>query len=130
RFDSNFVDYNENLFDDIKKKHPDCITLEMETFGLFHLAKCCSSTYHKKDEPKSKKVKKVNSNEIKTAATTMIFANRVNNTFISSEKIPILQDKMIKSILDSLIQINLGEEKDLQPVEGSVWESMVKDFQN
>jgi len=130
RFDSNFVDSNEHLFDDIKKKHPDCITLEMETFGLFHLAKCCSSTYHKKGEPKSKKAKQSNNNIIKTAATTMIFANRVNNTFISSEKVPILQEKMIKSILDSLIQINLGEEKDLQPLKGSVWENMVKNFKN
>jgi len=77
RYDSNFVDCNDGLFDAIRKKHPDCITLEMETFGLFHLAKCCSSTYHKKNEPKSKKIKQDNSNEIKTAATTMIFANRV-----------------------------------------------------
>jgi len=130
RYDSNFVDCNDGLFDAIRKKHPDCITLEMETFGLFHLAKCCSSTYHKKNEPKSKKIKQDNSNEIKTAATTMIFANRVNNTFISSEKVPVLQEKMIKSVLDSLIQINLGDEKELQPVEGSVWECMVKDFQN
>jgi len=132
RSDSNFVDSNEHLFDDIKKKHPKCITLEMETFGLFHLAKCCSSTYHKGSEPKSKKAKKAptDNNEIKAAATTMIFANRVNNTFISSEKIPILQEKMIKSVLDSLIEINLGDEKNLQPDEGSVWEDMVKDFKN
>jgi len=129
RYDSNFVDSNENLFKAIKEKHPDCITLEMETFGLFHLAKCVTSTYNKNQEPKSKKVKRI-SNEIKTAATTMIFANRVNNTFISTEKVPILQEKMIKSILDSLIEINLGDEKNLQPVKGSVWESMIKNFQN
>ncbi|ORX41806.1 purine and uridine phosphorylase [Piromyces finnis] len=133
RHDNNFIDCNDQLFDDIRKKHPNCITLEMETFGLFHLAKCSSSTYHKKEEeekPASKKVKLSNNNEIKAAATTMIFANRVNNTFISTEKVPILQDKMIKSILDSLIQINLGDEKNLQPVEGSVWENMVKNFKN
>jgi len=130
RYDSNFVDSNENLIEDIKKKHPECVTLEMETYGLFHLANCISTTHKKKGEPKLKKVKSNNELEIKAAATTMVFANRVNNTFISSEKIPVLQDRMIKSILDSLIEINLGEEKDLQPNEGSVWENMIKDFKN
>ncbi|KAL6590169.1 purine and uridine phosphorylase [Neocallimastix californiae] len=129
RYDSNFVDYNEHLIEDIKKKHPDCVTLEMETFGLFHLAKCISSTYKKEHESQSEDIKTEN-NEIKTAATTMIFANRVNNTFISTEKVPILQEKMIKSILDSLIEIDLGDEEKLQPVQGSVWEAMVKDFKN
>jgi len=76
RYDSNFVDYNEHLIEDIKKKHPDCVTLEMETFGLFHLAKCISSTYKKEHESQSEDIKTEN-NEIKTAATTMIFANRV-----------------------------------------------------
>jgi len=131
RFDCNFVDSNEELFDDIKKKHPDCLTLEMETYGLFHMAKCCTSTYDKEqNNPKAKKVKPSQSNEIKAGATTMIFANRVDNTFIASEKIPVLQERMTKGILDALIELDLGDDDELQPLEGSVWETMIKDKQN
>jgi len=129
RTDENFVDCNEKLFDDIKKKHPDCATLEMETYLIFHLAKSITATYYKEHDPSNEKAKSKNL-EIRPAATTMIFANRVDNSFIDYSEVPALQQKMIKGILDSLIELNLGTADELQPDEGSIWEAMVKNYKN
>lgn len=140
RTDDDFVDFNSTLLEEIHKKHPECITLEMETFGLFHLSECCKSTYNKKkmikekDEPSKKRIKlsddEVKDNSIKVAATTMIFANRVTNAFLESEKIPVLQARVTKALLNTLVEIDLGKQEDLQPIAGSVWEKMNENLKN
>ena len=40
RIDTNFADGNENVVENIIKNIPGVVSMEMETFTLFHLARC------------------------------------------------------------------------------------------
>lgn len=40
RHDPNFEDHNQDIFQQLHIKYPDAMTMEMETYQLFHLAKC------------------------------------------------------------------------------------------
>ena len=41
RIDPAFDDHNDTLLDDLAAAHPKAVSLEMETFQLFHLAQLC-----------------------------------------------------------------------------------------
>lgn len=45
RYDPNFDDRNDSVLDTLLKRHPDVSSLEMESFQLFHLAKCSNGVY-------------------------------------------------------------------------------------
>ncbi|RIA90257.1 nucleoside phosphorylase domain-containing protein [Glomus cerebriforme] len=96
RKEDNFRDYNSDLIPNthtgtISKTYPGTISIEMETFMLFHLAK--SSKDH----------------SIKAASAAMVFADRITNEFISPEKIEELQKVGGKAILNALVEIELNE---------------------
>ena len=45
RVDSSFCDFNDGLVTNyVCEKYPTAASMEMETFSLFHLAKCCAKT--------------------------------------------------------------------------------------
>jgi len=66
-FNDWFIDHNEHLIDNLIKHN--VRSLEMETFYLFHLAHCTSST-----------------NRIDTASVKILLANRITNDFLFSDE--------------------------------------------
>lgn len=66
RLEDAFVDHNDGLLANLRTNY-NIRTLDMETFHLFHLAKCAT---------------KVADQSIKSAAVKIIFANRVKDLFI------------------------------------------------
>jgi uridine phosphorylase len=46
RIDPNFDDENHTVVDDIVALEPDALTMEMETYLLFHLAECSKIPIH------------------------------------------------------------------------------------
>lgn len=85
RRDPNFDDKNEHLISQISTKYPNALTLEMETFQLFHLARSCQNT------------------RIRTSAIKMIFANRKTNDFIDHGVVPELEKRVGQVILEALL---------------------------
>jgi len=69
RIQDAFVDHNDSLLETLRTKHQ-VRTLEMETYQLFHLAKCA--------------VRDPN-NSIKAASVKMIVANRSKDAFLACE---------------------------------------------
>src|SRR6185436_805855 len=87
RHDENFRDYNSDLLSKISEKYPDTVSLEMETFMLFHFVKN-SDTLGKDDS-------------IKAASAGMVFTDRNTNEFIDLERIQYLQKVAGKAILNA-----------------------------
>ncbi|GBB94773.1 hypothetical protein RclHR1_02410019 [Rhizophagus clarus] len=104
REDVNFRDYNSNLISSIHDIYPEAISLEMETFMLFHLAK--SSTPLPLKDSNSKNTNNSN-HSIKAAAAAMVFADRVTNDFISSDKVHDIQKVARNAVLNSLVDFDL-----------------------
>jgi uridine phosphorylase len=99
RHDENFRDYNSDLLSKISETYPDTVSLEMETFMLFHLAKASvplkdSDTLGKDDS-------------IKAASAGMVFTDRKTNEFIDPERIQYLQKVVGKAMLNALVEIKL-----------------------
>ncbi|KAH6578845.1 hypothetical protein BASA50_000231 [Batrachochytrium salamandrivorans] len=89
RQDPGFNDYNSDLIEVIRKKYPNCETLEMESHMLLHLARC--ATFKSPDAG------------IRAAACAMVFADRNTNAFIAPETVHQLEDKASIAILDALV---------------------------
>ncbi len=101
RYDENFRDHNSDLISTILATYPNTVSLEMETFMLYHLAKTSTSAPLKGSNK--------DSNSIKAAATMMVFADRITNEFISSDKVQSLQEIAGKAVLNALAEIELNE---------------------
>lgn len=84
RRDRNFVDENEDLVDDLAKD-PDMISMEMETFMLFHLAQC--------SRPR---------NSVRAAAAAVIVANRATGDVVDADTLRNLEREGGESILRAL----------------------------
>jgi uridine phosphorylase len=84
RRDENFEDRNQNLLQQICETYPNAISLEMETYQLFELARRSRGT-------------------IKAAAITMVFANRVTNDFIDMKSVPELELIIGRVIFETLV---------------------------
>lgn len=84
RTDPNFNDDNSDLVDLIVAKYPDMATLEMETFQLFHLARC------------SKK------QDIRAGAAVMVLAQRRSNDFLDNDRKHALEAAGGKACLETL----------------------------
>ena len=69
RIDPNFRDDNSGLINSLMSRYPHLRSFEMETFQLLSLAAVCEK------------------DSIEASACAMVFASRVSNEFISSEKI-------------------------------------------
>lgn len=140
RQDDNFTDHNEELIAYIKKKHPEAESLEMETFMLFHLAKCSNdagSIKRKRSIVKEIMNTQVNNidegnkislnvemendggviteieksrNTIRAAATMMVYFDRKTDGFIDPSRVEYLEPVAGLAVLDVLVSIKLEEE--------------------
>lgn len=68
RLGSYFNDHNDDLMQNLMEKHPNFVSLEMETFQLLHLAN-----------------QAIPENSIRAAASVIIIANRASNEFLPPE---------------------------------------------
>ena len=93
RKDPNFNDANDHVIESVLRTYPDAITLDMESLTLFHLARF--SLHHDKNS------------SIKSAAATMIFADRVGGEFITPSLIEKLENEGGKACLQALIDTEL-----------------------
>ncbi|ORX44268.1 purine and uridine phosphorylase [Hesseltinella vesiculosa] len=91
RLDPQFWDDNEQVITEALALHPDTQSLEMETSMLFHLAHCSKGT-------------------IRAAGCMQVFADRVNNGFISPEMVAKLEPLVGQAVLDTLVQVKLENE--------------------
>jgi uridine phosphorylase len=110
RQDPAFWDDNQDLLNEIVTKYPKTQSIEMETSMLFHLARCARDP----------------SRPIKAAGCMQVFADRVNNGFISPDVVALLEPVVGQACLDALIQVEIENE---MAVEGTVWEP-IKDRTN
>lgn len=90
RIDPGFIDKNTGLLETLAQQYPDAQTLEMETFILFHLSHCANPA-----------------SPIRSAACTMVFANRFDNSFISPEQVAELELLCGKAVLEGILATSL-----------------------
>ncbi|KAG0011723.1 hypothetical protein BGZ80_000461 [Entomortierella chlamydospora] len=122
RQDNNFVDDNQDLFTELIKHEPNTMTLEMETFVLYHLAKTSTGASLVGSQALvNGSIKKTSS--IKAGACMMVFAQRKTNAFISKEDVVRVEPLAGEAVFESLIEVHLGDDQDLHPTKGSVWEN-------
>ncbi|KAG0376002.1 hypothetical protein BGX24_008408 [Mortierella sp. AD032] len=120
RQDENFIDNNQELFADLVKHEPDTLTLEMETFLLYHLART-STVAPLKEGSRVKQEGTSTQHSIRAGACMMVFAQRKSNEFISKDDVVRVEPLAGKAVFDSLVEVTLGEESELHATEGSVW---------
>ncbi|KAF9404655.1 hypothetical protein BGZ94_004020 [Podila epigama] len=118
RQDNNFVDKNQDLFDELLAHDPNTQTLEMETFTLYHLAKTSTPAPLKH----SALVNINNSNSIRAGACMMVFAQRKSNAFITKEDVARVEPLAGKAVFDALVEVELGSDDELHTEAGSVWQ--------
>jgi uridine phosphorylase len=106
RKDPNFNDANDHLIQEIIATYPNAVTLEMETFTLFHLSQCTSSQTVS-SVPQNLDSECQNTKVIKSAATTMIFADRTGGGFITPSLVAHLEWEGGKACLQALIDTEL-----------------------
>ncbi|KAI9296976.1 purine and uridine phosphorylase [Neoconidiobolus thromboides FSU 785] len=89
RIASHFKDDNEGHIDNIKKHYPNLLSLEMESYQLYHLAQCSLDK------------------SIRAYALHMIFADRVNDVFLEDDVKDIVEPRAGKLVLDAVSKIQL-----------------------
>jgi len=92
RYDPNFRDDNRNLLDELVEIQTDLISLEMETFQLFHLARCSVAQ------------------SIRGAAATIVLAQRKSNEFLDNDSKHDLEKRGGLACLQSLIDYPIEDE--------------------
>lgn len=120
RQDENFVDENQELFTQLLAHEPKTLTLEMETFVLYHLAKSSTQASFKKNLTNGQS-SNGSKNSIRAGACMMVFAQRKTNDFITKEDVARVEPLAGKGIFESMIQVSLGSDEELHSEEGSVW---------
>ncbi|ORX91971.1 purine and uridine phosphorylase [Basidiobolus meristosporus CBS 931.73] len=113
RMDDNFKDDNQDLFEVIHKELPSAVSLEMETFMLYHLAHCTTA---------APLVEKKHQQSIHCGASMMVFADRVTNQFIDHSIVPELEEKAGRAVFEALIKWTPDET--VHDEHGSVWEKL------
>ena len=81
-----FDDRNASFLEDLRKAHPQTVTLEMETFQLLHLAACARSK------------------KIRAAATCIVLANRTDNAFLDADEKHRLEALAGRAVMDTLVE--------------------------
>ena len=89
RMSTDFDDRNEDLLACLSKRYPNALSLEMETFHLFDLARCSGG-------------------RIKAAAMAIALAERYTNDFIAASEIEKLEKLAGLAALTTLYQYELG----------------------
>jgi len=142
---TSFQDHNQDLIDRLLHVVPKLATLEMETFHLFHLAKCWSASQRSRptrpnyDEipPTDHPITPVIGNphefssnttrsvvteggRIRVAAVQMIFAQRNSRDFITPEKVRNTEAWAGKAVLECLSAFQIPRHL-LHEEQGSVW---------
>eukprot|EP00933_Yihiella_yeosuensis_P065888 TRINITY_DN6989_c1_g2_i1.p1 TRINITY_DN6989_c1_g2~~TRINITY_DN6989_c1_g2_i1.p1 ORF type:complete len:319 (+),score=65.28 TRINITY_DN6989_c1_g2_i1:61-1017(+) len=90
RIDPAFHDDNAGLVDEVLKKYPQAITMEMETFQLLHLARSC--------RPKG---------NMRAAAAVVNVANRTTGDVVGEEALRAAEKNGGKAILKALVKLAL-----------------------
>ncbi len=94
RIDPHFDDDNALVLQRLQNLK--CVSLEMETFVLLHLAACSTHKAISSDQ----------NHKIYATACAMVFADRTSNSFISPERVDFLESNCSKAILDTLIEFD------------------------
>jgi uridine phosphorylase len=90
--DPYFSDDNKDWIQKVTLRYPQCETLEMETFEIFHLAQCAS--YYARQTG--------NGSGIRAASCAMVFANRKTNAFITAETVEYLERRGAIATLEAV----------------------------
>lgn len=90
RFDPSFNDENDRLISEVLKKYPKAITMEMETFQLFHLARSCL--------PKG---------SMRAAAAVVNVANRPTGEVVGEEALRFAESEGGKALMKALAELRL-----------------------
>ena len=88
RSTTDFDDRNEDLLQLLAAQHPSALSLEMESFHLFDLARCSGGS-------------------IRAAAVAIVLAERQSNAFIAAEKIVELEKRGGLAALQALVAARL-----------------------
>ena len=88
RLSTHFDDRNQELLSLLSTTHPNCLSLEMETFHLFDLARCSGG-------------------RIKAAAMAIALAERYTNDFIAADQVEQLERQAGQAALTALSQFDL-----------------------
>eukprot|EP00401_Gymnodinium_catenatum_P007698 CAMPEP_0117555838 /NCGR_PEP_ID=MMETSP0784-20121206/51486_1 /TAXON_ID=39447 /ORGANISM="" /LENGTH=301 /DNA_ID=CAMNT_0005353067 /DNA_START=9 /DNA_END=911 /DNA_ORIENTATION=- len=91
RRDPAFNDHNEGLIDDVLEKCPEVISMEMETFQLFHMARCARPL-----------------GSIRAASAAIVVANRSSADVCSNEVLANLESEGGAALLRALASVPLG----------------------
>jgi len=93
RIDNTFMDFNDQLLDTVVAKYPEVSSLEMESFQIFHLARC------------------VRVKNIHCAAATIVLAQRKSNQFLDNEKKHVLEGEGGLACLAALLKYPIAPEE-------------------
>ncbi|KAG0241719.1 nucleoside phosphorylase domain-containing protein [Mortierella sp. GBAus27b] len=122
RQDNNFKDDNQELFDELVRYEPNTMTLEMETFVLYHLARTSTATpLLAMSQGEKTNGTTIDKNSIRAGACMMVFAQRKTNAFITKEDVARVEPLAGEAVFDSLVEVSLGDEYAPHSDEGSVW---------
>ena len=88
RIDPQFDDANEGLIEQVCEKYPDARTMEMETFQLFHLAKCSKQPFF-------------------ASAAAIVVANRANNSTVDGDRLERVESLGGKAVLHAVATLAL-----------------------
>mmetsp|Transcript_28616 Transcript_28616/g.52059 ORF Transcript_28616/g.52059 Transcript_28616/m.52059 type:complete len:290 (-) Transcript_28616:208-1077(-) len=90
RRDPAFIDDNDNLVEEVLKAHPTALTMEMETFQLFHLARCTQPA-----------------GMIRAAAVAALVANRPTGEVVDADILKNTERDGGRAMLRAIAQIQL-----------------------
>jgi len=104
RQDPWFLDYNENLIDELMKQYPNAVTFEMETGHLFHLAKIARRR------------------KIRAGGCAIVLAQRHSNGFLSKAETKRMERDSAIAVVEALITTPLyaGDPTVAEPLEAEI----------
>ncbi|EDR06345.1 uncharacterized protein LACBIDRAFT_300491 [Laccaria bicolor S238N-H82] len=140
---TSFQDHNSDLIEQLQTEIEDLATLEMETFHLYHLARCwggrTTPSTTQSTPLTTGPVRPVLSlpltpistvppvllaspnSVIRAAAAQMVFASRTSQDFITPEEVSELEHWTGQGVLNALANLDIPPER-LHSEHGSVWE--------
>ena len=86
--DRGFDDSNDGIIDAITSNYPGALTMEMESFTLLHLAKCCKIP-------------------IVATAAAIVVANRIDAAVVDGDTLTLLERDGGRAILEAIIKIKI-----------------------
>ncbi|KAF7325006.1 Uridine phosphorylase [Mycena kentingensis (nom. inval.)] len=137
---TSFPDHNKDLIEHLQSTIPDLASFEMETFWIYHLARCWSQRPHAQPSnaspplatspvtPNASADSKISASVplagqgtvIRAASAQMIFAARGSRDFITPAQVDVLEEWTGRGVLDALVAMDIPAEK-LHPEAESVW---------